>query len=409
MLRRVLTTAAILTFVVGPNWSLPPGADEKHAHPADDTASSALGYDPKNLAFVNSRDSSDLTLIDTTTDTVVRRIPLGEYSNSHMAMVSHDGKKILVSATGRNRFLVVDIATGKIEKTVVTGHSPEHFDMSPDGRLAFVGNIQDSTVSVIDLHEGRELRRVSGFYEPHGFSVLPDGSKVYVSSLGAHEVAVLDPTGLMRKRLAVGNVGRFAARDPQRYLSEIKGVVHPTLTKDGNFAYAASSDSGELVIIDTRTDRVLKTMKIGDQPWRPYLSPDGRWMLVPNNGDSTVAVVSVESQKIAAKLNAGTEMTGVNYALDGSKAYVISRGDSTVYVYDMKTFGLLTRLKIGVNLALETAATSADGKKVFLASSTNDSVYVIDATTDRVSRIADVGHFPWGVHIYGSASGNYCH
>jgi YVTN family beta-propeller protein len=132
-------------------------------------------------------------------------------------------------------------------------------------------------------------------------------------------------------------------------------------------------------------------------------------MLIPNNGDSTVSVIDTTTQKIVAQLNAGSEMTGINYALGGSKAYVISRGDSMVYVYDMKTFGLVTRLKIGTNLALETAATTADGTKIYLASSTNDSVYVIDARTDQVKQIADVGRYPWGVSILAAASPNYCH
>ena len=91
--------------------------------------------------------------------------------------------------------------------------------------------------------QGRELQRVTGFFEPHGFSALPDGSKVYVSSLGSHEVAVLDgKSGNMLKRLAVGDVGRVAARDPQRYLSEIKGIVNPTLTRDGAVGYAADGE-----------------------------------------------------------------------------------------------------------------------------------------------------------------------
>ena len=399
MSRHVLTMGVLLALVIGLVGSSGLDAGPK-----------SLGdYDPKTLAIVVNRDSSDVAVIDTASDTIVGRIPLGEYTNAHMAMVSHDGKELLISATGRDRFLVVSLATGKIEKTVVTGHAPEHFDVSPDGRLAFVGNMQDSTVSVIDVHEGREVARLEGFFEPHGFSVVPDGSKVYVSSIGAHEVAVLDASGLLRKRLAVGDVGRFAARDPKRYLSEIKGVVNPTLTRDGAFAYAASSDSGSLAIIDTRTDKVVKTLKVGDQPWRAYNSPDGRWMLVPNNGDATVSVIDTTSQKIAAQLNAGPEMTGINFAAGGSKAYVISRGDSAVYVFDMKTFRLVTRLKIGTNVALETAATTADGAKIYLASSTDDAVYVIDAQTDRVARIANVGRYPWGVTILGSASPNYCH
>jgi YVTN family beta-propeller protein len=400
MLRRVLTLGILLALVSVSFGSARLCAETK----------SIADYDLKTLAIVVNRDSSDLAIIDPATDTVIKRIPLGEYSNGHMAMLNHDGKTILISATGRDRFLVVDLVTGQIAHTVVVGKAPEHFDTTPDGRLAFVGNIEESTVSMIDVHEGREIQRITGFFEPHGFSALPDGSKVYVSSLGAHEVAVLDAkSGRMIKRLAIGDVGRVAARDPQRYLSEIKGIVNPTLTKDGAFAYAADGDAGVVAIIDTKTDKIVKTLKIGEQPWRAYNSPDGRWMLIPNNGDSTVSVIDTTSQKIVAQLTAGTDMTGINYALDGSKAYVISRGESTVYVFDMKTFGLVTRLKLGTNLALETAATTADGTKIYLASSTNDSVYAIDARTDQVKQITDVGRYPWGVSILASASPNYCH
>jgi YVTN family beta-propeller protein len=371
---------------------------------------SMTDYDLKTLAIVVNRDSSDITVIDPVTDTIIKRIPLGEYTNAHMAMLNHDGKKLIISATGRDRFLIVDLVSGQVEHTIVTGKAPEHFDATPDGRRVFVGNMEDSTVSMIDVHEGREIQRITGFYAPHGFSVTPDGSKVYVSSHGAHEVAVLDAqSGRMLKRLAIGEVGRVAARNPQRYLSELNGIANPTLTKDGAFAYAADTDAGVVAIIDTKVDKVVKTLKVGEQPWRAYNSPDGRWMLIPNNGDSTVSVIDTTSQKIVAQLNAGADMTGVNYALNGSKAYVISRGDSTVFVFNMQTFGMVARLKLGTNLALETASTTADGTKIYLASSSNDSVYVIDARTDQVKQITDVGRYPWGVSILAAASPNYCH
>jgi len=400
MTRHGLTIGILLALLSGLFWT---ATGRAHSENLSD-------YDLKTLAIVVNRDSSDITIIDTKTDTIIKRIALGVYTNAHMAMLNHDGKKLLISGTGRDRFLVVDLMTGHVDHTVVTGKAPEHFDVSPDGRHAFVGNIEESTVSMIDVHEGREVQRIAGFFEPHGFSVLPDGSKVYVSSLGAHEVAVLDAhSGRMLKRLAVGNIGRVAARDPQKYLSEIKGIVNPTLTRDGAFAYAADSDAGELAIIDTKTDQIVKKLKVGAQPWRAYNSPDGRWMLVPNNGDSTVSVIDTATQKIVAQLNAGSEMTGINFALGGRKAYVISRGDSMVYVFDMQTFGMVTRLKIGTNVALETAATTEDGAKIYLASSTDGAVYVINAQTDQVTRIGDVGLYPWGVSILAAGSPNYCH
>ncbi len=152
MWRHVLTLRALLALVSRLMWSARWSAHQK----------TLADYDPKTLVIVVNRDSSDVTIIDPATDAVVKRIPLGEYTNAHMAMLNHDGKKLLISATGRDRFLVVDLVTGKVEHTVETGKTPEHFDVTPDGRRAFVGNMEDSTVSVIDVHEGRELKRVDG-------------------------------------------------------------------------------------------------------------------------------------------------------------------------------------------------------------------------------------------------------
>src|SRR5439155_5021068 len=127
-------------------------------------ADTLADYDVKMLALVVNRDSSDITLLDTTTDTIIKRISLGVYTNAHMAMFNHDGKTVLIAGTGRDRFLVVDLVTGQVEHTVVTGKAPEHFAVTPDGRRAFVGNSGDATVSVIDVQEGRELQRVTGFF-----------------------------------------------------------------------------------------------------------------------------------------------------------------------------------------------------------------------------------------------------
>ena len=381
-------------------WAADPG------NPVADLAS----YDPKTLVFVTNRDSSDVAVIDSKTDEIIGKISLGTFANSHMAMLTNDGKKLLVSATGRDQFLVVDLATQKIEKTIKTGQSPEHFDITMDDQLAYVGNMEDSTVSVIDLREGKEVKRMAGFFEPHGFSVLPGDSKVYVSNFGAHEVRAIDiPSQQIAKRLGIGDVHRAAIRNPERYMSELKGIANPTMTIDGRFIYAADGDSGEVGIIDTTKDRVVKTLKVGEAPWRAYASPDGLFMLVLNNGDETISVINTKKQAVVTTLKGGPGMTGVNFAQGGKKAYIISGGDSAVYVYDMNSFKMVNRLKIGKNLALETAATTADGTKIYLASSTDDSVYIIDSASDQVKRIANVGRFPWGVTILGSASPNYCH
>lgn len=396
----VIASISILFSNFSPGW-----ADEQKNAPVDLTS-----YDPKTLVFVANRDSSDIAVIDTRTDQVIRRIALGKFTNPHMAMLTNDGKKILVSATGRDRFLIVDLATQAVERTVETGQAPEHFDITMDDRFAYVGNMEDSTVSVIDLKEGKEVRRLKGFFEPHGFSVLPGDNKVYVSNFGAHEVRSVEiPSQQTAKRLAIGNVHRAAIRDPERYQSELKGIANPTPTIDGRFIFAADGDAGVVGIIDTQTDRVIKTLKVGEAPWRAYASPDGRFMMIPNNGDETISVIDVKTQEVVTTLQGGAGMTGVNFTQGGKKAYIISGEEGAVSVYDMTNFKRINRLKLGGKLSLETGATTVDGLKVYVASSTDDSVYVIDSTTDQVKRIANVGRFPWGVTILGAASPNYCH
>lgn len=403
MFKKNVWTIAGLLYLVLLNLSVGWAGEQKSAPPL-------TSYDPKTLVFVANRDSSDVAVIDTKTDQVVGRIALGDFTNPHMGMLTNDGKKLMVTATGRDRFLIVDLATQKIEKEVRVGQSPDHFDTTMDDRFAYVGNIEDATVSVIDIKNGVEVKRFAGFPEPHGFSVLPDSSKVYVSTFGAHEVrSIAIPSQQMVKRLAIGDVHRAAIRDPERYMSDLKGIANPTPTNDGKFIYAADGDAAVVGIIDTETDRVIKTLKVGEAPWRAYASPDGLYMLIPNNGDETVSVINTKTQEVVTTLQGGAKMTGVNFTQGGKKAYVVSQGDSAVYVYDMQTLRRVNRLKIGVNLSLETASTTADGSKVYVASSTDDSVYVIDSASDQVKRIADVGRFPWAVTILGAASPNYCH
>lgn len=370
---------------------------------------SAEEIDPRNTVFVTNRDSSDIAIIDTRTDKVTGRIPLGEYVNAHMAMVTPDGKRLLVAGTKRNQALIVDLASRKVSHRISVGTEPEHFDISEDGKLAFMGNIEEGTVSVLDLVKGTELKRIDGFAEPHGFAFIPGQSKVYVSSIGAHEVATILPETLqVARRLSVGSSHVLASLDPDHYLSEIKGIVNPTPTLDGKFVYAADGDSGEMAVIDTSTDEVVKTIHVGAEPWRAYPSPDGTKMLVPNNGDETVSVIDIGKKAVVATLEAGPKMTGINFDGKGTKAYAFSTGEyATVLIYDLRTLRETGRNRLGANISLETASTTPDGKKIYLAASTNNSVYVIHTDTDEITRIPNVGESPWATTML--ASYQYCH
>lgn len=371
-------------------------------------ASSLSDRDISTLVFVTNRDSNDVVAIDPATATVVSRYDAGSWCAPHMSTLTHDGQKLVVPGTKRNDLMVFDVASGKMLAKLEVGLGPEHFSISPDSKLAYIGNFDEGTVSAVDLTTYEEVARIEGFAEPHGVTFTPDGLKAYVANFGAHEVGVVDvKTHKLIKRIAVGGDFKIAALDPDRYLTEIKGIANVTLTPDGRYAYAADGDSGMVAVIDTGTDTVVTDITVGSDPWRAYSSPDGTYMLVPNNGDETISVIDTGSNKVIATLRGGAGMTGVNFVDGGRKAYAISSEDSAVTVYDLDRMREIKRLKLGNGIVLETASTDPAGEKIYLTCSTTNSVYVIDGSTDDVSVIPNVGHGPWAVTILGGA--NYCH
>ena len=154
-------------------------------------------------------------------------------------------------------------------------------------------------------------------------------------------------------------------------------------TPDGRYLYAADGDLGLVGVIDTREDKVIKTIQVGKDPWRVYMGHDGKYAIVPNNGDETISIIDIKANKVAATLEAGPNMTGVNFA--AGKAFVISSTSGFVYVYNMSSLRPAGRIKLGSNIQLETATTDAADQKIYLAESTTNEVVVIDARTDQSS------------------------
>ena len=98
-----------------------------------------VNFDPKSVVFVTNRDSSDVTVIDMKTDVILDRIACGDFSNPHMAVATRDGKNLLVTGTNSNFVAIIDLKTREITK-VRLGLMPEHFDITPDGKYAYIGN-----------------------------------------------------------------------------------------------------------------------------------------------------------------------------------------------------------------------------------------------------------------------------
>ena len=362
--------------------------------------------DPTSVVMIVNRDSNDISFMDRKTNKIVGKTFLGNNVNPHMVLMSPDGRYIVTGGTRANKAFVIDTRTLQLVKTIPVDLAPEHLAFSPDGRWYYQGNPDGDSISVIDMQSLSKIKTIPGFAEPLNVTFSADGSKAYVGNYGAHWIGVIDVRRHeLLKKIQVGDVPGVAKLDPQKYLGELHGISNASITNDGRYLYAADGDLGIVSVIDTRDDKVIKTIRVGADPWRAYMSHDGKYAVTVNNGDQTISIIDIPTMKVAATLEAGEEMTGVNFAQ--GKAFVIS-APGFVYVYDMKSLRPKGRIRIGTNIQIETATTDVEEQKIYLAESTNHEIVIIDAKTEALQRVGNVGLYPWGTHIMDSKD-NYCH
>jgi YVTN family beta-propeller protein len=352
--------------------------------------------------FVPSRASAEVAVIDSKTDEVVARVPVGRVP--HQVAVSDVTWSMAVSNTADDTVSIIDLRSLGPVATVPLDHEPEHMEVSPTGDLLAVGNIGAGTISLVSFEERRELRRVEGLHEPHNMTFSPDGSLLYVGNLGADFVSVVDvASGEVVNEIPVGEPKAVAARGDG---GTFQGIITVTRTPDGALGFAAYGEGDQMAVIDLRTQAKVKTLELGDLPWRAYGTADGRFVLVPNNGDETVSVISTSSLEEVARLPGAADMTGVNTGWFETTAFVISRGEDKAVVIDlvaMETVG-----EIALPSSPETGVVTPDGRKLYVALSGSDRVAVIDVRERKLIRTIDhVGEEPWGAHMVGAV--NYCH
>lgn len=139
---------------------------------------------------------------------------------------------------------------GNWEETVIpVGHGSEGFDVSPDGREAWVANAQDGTISVIDLGQKKVVATLEAdVMGANRLKFTPDGRRVLVS---AGALVVLDA----------------ATRKEVKRLRDVHATGGILMEPGGARAYAACGPDGVVAVID-----LVKMEQVGEVK---IAGPDG--------------------------------------------------------------------------------------------------------------------------------------
>ncbi|WP_395140492.1 bifunctional YncE family protein/alkaline phosphatase family protein, partial [Armatimonas sp.] len=257
--------------------------------------------------------------------------------------LSADGTRLFVGMGIRNVVAVVNLATGKTERTVLVDTAPYHLRLSPD----------DKTLAV-SCRGGRVANKGEASADSAGTAVRVD-EKTDAAKSGS--VALLDTASLTVRKVEVG-------RQPS-------GLA---FTKDSKTLYVASSDDDTLQVLDVAGAKVTRAFVLrpeqdpgfGQIPTAVALSTDEKVAYVACGGANAIAHVEVASGKILGYTPTGWYPVAI-------AAPSVPTSGGTLVVVSSKGFGSRTprtspSLAYGVHgtlgLVQFAAATLADPKVV---------------------------------------------
>jgi YVTN family beta-propeller protein len=171
------------------------------------------------------------------------------------------------------------------------------------------------------------------------------------------------------------------------------------------FAYITNSGSNTVSVIDTATNKVTATVKVGYDPYGIAISPDGKKAYVTNSGNfsvpgNTVSVIDTATNRVTATVKIGNNSYGVATSPDGKKVYVTSEdGVSVINTITSTVTATIKGSSDGTIGVYGLIAVAMGGSKVYAE---NDAVSlgIIDAATNNVSSTVDVGGtFPNGIAV----------
>jgi YVTN family beta-propeller protein len=277
----------------------------------------AMGSEDAERAYVSTVSTAydSIGVIDVPTNTVVATHPLA-LSVSDLAVIP-DGRYVYAgrSGVGSADVAALDTTTGRVEALEVAttpGTTTECVRLSPDGDRLYVGTngpaggrlvVIGTRTQPDESRAGRSSRRPKSStrsragVEQTGLRVIdtieiglpirdvalsPNGAIAYVASCAPELGAVIDVIDTRTNKI-IGT----------RKVGEIGGILTGlTLSRDGDRAYLVSDDG--IAVLCTLTHDVVGTVTVTNQPSCVVESPDAKYLYIADYA-GTVTVLAVAS------------------------------------------------------------------------------------------------------------------
>ncbi len=303
-----------------------------------------------------------------------------------------------------------DSTTPRVGPAVAVGEAPQHVQVAPDGRFAYVTDpvagavirfdtARQAATATITIPEG----------PPRSVTFSPDGTRAYVSvhddGFAVNHVHVLDPgTDTVVETIRVGRGPHDATTTPDGRLLYVPlsgddhldvidtstGVVVGEIAtapgphgiavgNSGRFGYTANPMSDSVTVVDLDSEAVVTTIPVGDGPHSLEASPDGARVAVVNSTSGDASIIDTATNRVIDTVpDVGAGSQDVAYTPDGRHLYTANAEDGTVSVVDTATGAVTARISTGGRPTA--VSVLPDGRRALVTNAADGTVRIIETT-----------------------------
>jgi YVTN family beta-propeller protein len=279
---------------------------------------------------------------------------------------------------------------------------------SPDGRIVIAshsGYLPHGLV-VIDTKTQKEVQHIDLKTVWLGMTWSPDGHSLFIPGGNA--------TGAKNIAGSAAPIYEFQYRNgrlDETPKTDLVETIDPkqvwwsgsAFLPSRQLLYAANRGTGSgpsnIVVFDTKSRTILTHIPVEINPGAVVLTPDGKRLFVSNWSSESVSVIDTGSNKVIRTLHVGMNPNDMKISEDG-RLFVACSNDNTIHVIDTKSLQILERLSTTLTpLAPEGSTPNAlliDNKRklVYVANADNNSIAVIRISNREHSSVR--GFIPTG-------------
>ena len=224
-------------------------------------------------------DGSTIDIVDLQDHKLAASIDLGKGLRPHCAEFGPDGL-LYVTAELANAVDVIDPSTRKVLAEIPTGQPQSHMlVLSSDGRRAYTANVGAGSVSVLDLAKRSLVTTIAVAKAVQRISMSPDGLRVFTHDQGAPRIAVIDT--------ATNKITNWVELPSPAYASEP--------TPDGRWLLALSMAANRLFVVDLQTLKVVRSLEVPTRSSEILIRPGGEAAYISGTGAGKIAILDLRS------------------------------------------------------------------------------------------------------------------